>query len=84
VFIYVLVPQVDLGARRNDEREPNPFLAWPAVLEENRPDTCQDEFTDRFVCDRRFFFELAVQGRGNIHRGTDRILLHAAIIAGVP
>jgi hypothetical protein len=80
VFIDLIVGEIDLGAGGNDQRKLHSLWAWPPFLKEDVLNASENQFAHRAPVGGRLRLELAVERRGNIDRGANRILLHKGIM----
>lgn len=76
MFIHLFVGQIDLGAGGDDQRELHSFPARPPRLKKNTLHAGENQFAHRAPVCGRLRFESPVEGRGDIDRGTNAILLH--------
>ena len=84
VFINLFVGEIDLWAGGDDERELHSFPARPPRPKEDALNTGKNQFAHRASIRSRLRFEPAVEGRGDIDRGANGILLHEGIIPCMP
>ena len=84
MFIDLFVGEIDLGAGRDDERELHSFPAGPPRPEKDAVNAGKNQFAHRASIGSRLRFEPAVEGRWDIDRGANGILLHKGIIPCVP
>jgi len=83
-FIDLFVGEVDFRALGNDKWEAHSFRAWTAALEQNAPQSSENQPADGIALRGRLFLELAVKRLRDINRRADGCPFHPSSIARVP
>jgi len=76
VFIQLFVGEIDLGTRRNNQRELHLSRARSPRLKKDAVHAGENQFAHRAPVCGRLRFQPAVERRGDIDRGANAILLH--------
>ena len=84
MLIDLIVRHVHLRTFRNDEGEDDLFRTRPMALQQNGPDSRQDQFPNGMTSSSSLLFELPIKRSGNINCGANRIAFHKCIVSYVP
>jgi hypothetical protein len=84
VFINPFVGEVYFRAFGNDEGEPHSFWTRSLTLQQDAPDSRENQLPDGATSRSRLCFQLPVQGGWNIDGCANRILFHTVIIPLMP
>ena len=76
MLIDLLVGYLHLWTFRNNERKDHRFGTRPMALQENNPDSRQDQFPNGMTSSRSLLLELPIKRSGNINGGANRIGFH--------